>query len=1280
MAYNPKWNVLNRIIDGDTRIAVIDDAPNSRALFEIDGSQVADFRSGGLQLATGARVNEFSTDGTLSGDLDTAIPTEKAVKAYVDSQISGAADKIWEGDSYVEVVDDGTAAGYVTIVTDGVEVAHFDSLASTQRIGKESAAGRVTVNDTSVSAHIGITEVLLANATVQRLGLSTDTYLQLQQGSNLITGIAGTAGVLSLSDTVQRVGLSTDSHIELGADSVTIDAGTTEVVNATPDTQQFGGADSYIYMDQTAGSAVVGANSVEAMTLDENGLQMFSAGATINEFSNDDTLADASATSLPTEYAVKTYVDSQIGGQSHKIFQGDSYIQVIDDGTAQAYAEVVINGTQVQYWDDAASSIRMGKASGAGQVTLTDTQADIAVGTSTIFDGATTGVVLGVTGETTLDLYSSGITQVATLDVGGTRVMYATNSGGQASFGTTTNAFNVDFTSNILSAEANNIEIFNATSTAQRLGVASDTFLSLDAGTNTVDLRANNVSVLNATDTTQRFGASGDTALTLNTSADTFTLSAGANTQVSGGLTTLTLGVGGDTTIALDQTIDQVAITAGGESQLLIETSGVSVYEDLTVTGNLYVDGTTWVVHNQEVTTSDNIITLNYGEVGPGVTDGTAGIEIDRGSLTDYRFVFDEASDTFRVGEIGALQPVATREDSPVSMAVPWWNGTAFQFQTAGSSSILVNTTTDVITFNAASSPVATFEADGLTLAAGTNISEFSVDGTLAGDSDDAVPTEKAVKTYVDAQIGGQANIIFQGDSYVQVVDDTTAAGYIEVVADGVQVQYWDAQAESIRMGKVAGGYVVVSDTEVSSYIGSTEVQALTESIQQMGTPGSSYVRVTQSSNLITAQAGSANVISVSDTTQRLGVSGDTYITMSQSGDTLQMYAAGTRYYYQGTDGVVVGTQNLTNMYAVTNAGANDVIFFEVNGTDVMELRTSGLSFDGGTNFVADQLVSTDTLDASATDTDIASAKLIYDFVQNEIANLNPDKIWKGDSYIQVFDGTAGGYAEVVIDGTQVQYWDDEAATIRMGKASGAGRVVINDTQVTAHVGTQQLLTLQNNFMRIGTVTDSRIEVDAGGDTVKLYGGNTLQLTASLTGITLNTGATVNSISTDSNLGSSDTTLITQAAAATYIDAGDATTLVSAQSYADSGDASTLSSAQSYADSGDTATLGSANAYTDQEITALRAELDLINVKYVYSDTTAVSGDVLLVDTTAGDVNIELLEADDAKVVIKKVTGDTNNVIVSTTPGTIDGKASITIDTKYQAYHFVSDSVNFFIL
>ena len=47
-------------------------------------------------------------------------------------------------------------------------------------------------------------------------------------------------------------------------------------------------------------------------------------------------------------------------------------------------------------------------------------------------------------------------------------------------------------------------------------------------------------------------------------------------------------------------------------------------------------------------------------------------------------------------------------------------------------------------------------------LASGTDINEFSIDTDLAGNSDDAVPTEKAVKAYVDGKLG---NFTFSGDT-----------------------------------------------------------------------------------------------------------------------------------------------------------------------------------------------------------------------------------------------------------------------------------------------------------------------------------------------------------------------------------------------------------------------------------------------------------------------------------------------------------------------------------
>jgi len=44
---------------------------------------------GSMQLAAGVSINEFSSDVTLSGDSNSAVPTEKATKTYVDTAIAG---------------------------------------------------------------------------------------------------------------------------------------------------------------------------------------------------------------------------------------------------------------------------------------------------------------------------------------------------------------------------------------------------------------------------------------------------------------------------------------------------------------------------------------------------------------------------------------------------------------------------------------------------------------------------------------------------------------------------------------------------------------------------------------------------------------------------------------------------------------------------------------------------------------------------------------------------------------------------------------------------------------------------------------------------------------------------------------------------------------------------------------------------------------------------------------------------------------------------------------
>ncbi len=74
-----------------------------------DLSGLESLRLGSVGGLIGASINEFSTDGTLAQNSNNKVPTQNAVKTYVDGQIAGLnADKIVEGDTSVETIDSGS--------------------------------------------------------------------------------------------------------------------------------------------------------------------------------------------------------------------------------------------------------------------------------------------------------------------------------------------------------------------------------------------------------------------------------------------------------------------------------------------------------------------------------------------------------------------------------------------------------------------------------------------------------------------------------------------------------------------------------------------------------------------------------------------------------------------------------------------------------------------------------------------------------------------------------------------------------------------------------------------------------------------------------------------------------------------------------------------------------------------------------------------------------------------------------------------------------------------
>ena len=83
--------------------------------------------NGNLTLQTGATVNEFSIDGNLAGNSDLAVPTEQAVKTYVDNQLGGVSSmQGWTNSSgYV----------YLTTSTDEVNMTTLYVNNSNSRVG-----------------------------------------------------------------------------------------------------------------------------------------------------------------------------------------------------------------------------------------------------------------------------------------------------------------------------------------------------------------------------------------------------------------------------------------------------------------------------------------------------------------------------------------------------------------------------------------------------------------------------------------------------------------------------------------------------------------------------------------------------------------------------------------------------------------------------------------------------------------------------------------------------------------------------------------------------------------------------------------------------------------------------------------------------------------------------------------------------------------------------------------------------------------------------------------
>ena len=101
----------------------------------------------------------------------------------------------------------------------------------------------------------------------------------------------------------------------------------------------------------------------------------------------------------------------------------------------------------------------------------------------------------------------------------------------------------------------------------------------------------------------------------------------------------------------------KVAVQTGGT--IYLDTGFETGYVE--ISGNLLVKGDQTTVNTAQLDIEDNIITLNSGETGAGITLNSAGIKIERGSLPDTFFKYDEDVNGFiAIDSASALMPLAT--------------------------------------------------------------------------------------------------------------------------------------------------------------------------------------------------------------------------------------------------------------------------------------------------------------------------------------------------------------------------------------------------------------------------------------------------------------------------------------------------------------------------------------------------------------------------------------------------------------------------------------------
>jgi len=255
--------------DRDTKVDTDEGFADEDAIrFDAAGSEIATITANGLALPNGARIDEFSTDGALGGNSDIAVPTERAVKSYVDG-LTSLSDA--DGDTKIQV-EESANENKIRFDTGGTERAILDSTALELSVpveapdGTAAAPGIAFKDDTDTGFYrISNGAIGYAASGAEVMRFSNDGALFLNETLNTKMGLGltinqGTSDneILSLKSSDVTHGMSSETETDTW-------------LNITKASATEGGARFRGFSEGAIGADVSGAATVASSTQSTSG-------------------------------------------------------------------------------------------------------------------------------------------------------------------------------------------------------------------------------------------------------------------------------------------------------------------------------------------------------------------------------------------------------------------------------------------------------------------------------------------------------------------------------------------------------------------------------------------------------------------------------------------------------------------------------------------------------------------------------------------------------------------------------------------------------------------------------------------------------------------------------------------------------------------------------------------------------------------------------------------------------------------------------------------------